>query len=103
MNNTIYAPRNYGNLSGIDTLLPFDNRDVHIWNLEWTPKGKGRYSLALQMEVDDVPCTLMTSTTDSKMYDDRLNDDGELNIHTLHQAIEYVINNCQYELETLEL
>jgi hypothetical protein len=103
MNNTITAPRKYGNLSDIDTILPFDGKDVCIWNLEWIPKGRGHYSLLLQLEVDDTPCTLMASTTDSKMYDDRIDDDGELDIHTLHDAIEYVIKNCQHELETLEL
>jgi hypothetical protein len=99
MNNTIIAPRNYGNLSDIDTILPFDGRDVYIWNLEWKHNGRGHYLLTLQMEIDDEPCTLNAFTNDSKMYDDRLDEDGELNIDTLHKAIEYIITNCQHELE----
>jgi hypothetical protein len=99
MNNTIISPRYFGDLSGIDSLLPFDNKEVGVYNIEYCRSGYGRYKLTLSIDVDNVRALLTSYTDDSRMIDEWRTRDGELNIKSIRKAIEHVLEHNQLELE----
>lgn len=99
MNNTIISPRYFGDLSGIDSLLPFDNKEVGVYNIEFCRAKYGSYKLTLSIDVDNVHALLTSYTQDSRMIDEWRKRDGELNLKSIRKAIEHVLENNQLELE----
>lgn len=99
MNNTIIAPRNYGNIDFIDPLLPCNNQEVLITHVENQFLGRGMYKLLLHFMANDNKIILTCTTTDSRLIDNWRDEDGEPFIPSIHKAIEIILENNQNELE----
>lgn len=99
MNNTIISPPYFGDLSSIDFLLPFDNKEVIISNIEHCKSRYGRYKLTLSIDVGEERALLTSYTDDSRMIDEWRTREGELNIMSIRKAIKHVLEHNQMELE----
>lgn len=95
MTNTINLPNDLSslNVDAIDSMLPFDGKDVWIWYVSKEFKSHGHWTLTVSIEVAGANKKLKAITTNSELIDNW--DDS------LQQAVEIVLGANEERLMEL--